>query len=144
MINPGHLILKAWFELLDGEISVPVYRTDAPPEETGNYVLLRMESSTDRRNNHFNVTSPVLITEVVTKYANRINDAEVFEIDSEIGTLLSSTAATHNLPEQEGIQIVSVIRQSVTVIPEDDGTHRYNRLITRNIHRVVQLVTEES
>lgn len=144
MINPGHLILKAWFELLNEEISVPVYRTDAPPEENGNYVLLRMESSTDRRNNHFNVTNPVLITEIVTKYANRINDAEVFEIDSEIGTLLSSAAATHNLPEQEGIQIVSVIRQNETVIPEDDGTHRYNRLITRNIHRVVQLVTEES
>lgn len=138
MINPGHLILKSWFELLDGEISVPVYRTDAPPEEKGNYVLLRLESSTDRRNNNANVTMPVLITEVVTKYDTMINDSDVFLIDSEIGMLLSSDPATHNLPVQAGIQIVDVVRQNETVIPEDDGTHRYNRLITRNIHRVLQ------
>lgn len=139
MINPGHLILKAWYELLSGNISVPVYRTDAPASENGNYVLLRIESSTDRRNNHSDVTIPVLITEVVTKYSTMINDKDVFDIDSEIGELLSSNPATHNLPAQAGIQITDVVRQNQTVLGEDDGVYRYNRLITRNIHRVAQL-----
>jgi hypothetical protein len=138
MITPGGKILKSWFELLSGLISVPVYRTDAPSTETGNYVLLRLESSNDKRNNQSNVTNPVLITEVVTKYESIINDQEVFDIDSEIGTLLSTTPSTHNLPTQAGIQIVTVVRQNQTVLPEDDGTFRYNRLITRNIHNVLQ------
>lgn len=139
MINPGHKVLTAWFELLDGNLSVPVYRTDAPPGAPEKYLIIRVESSTDARNNQSNVTNPVVISEVVTRYDVRINDADVFEIDSEIGTLLSSTPATHNLPAQEGIQIVSVIRQNETVFPEDDGTYRYNRLVTRNIHRVLQV-----
>lgn len=142
MINPGHLILKSWYELLNNNtlVGVPVYRTDAPPDAPDKYVLLRMESSSDRRNNSTNVTNPVLITEIVTKYAARINDQDVFTIDSGIGTALSSTPATHNLPAQAGIQIVSVIRQNETVVPEDNGaTPRVNRLITRNVHRVVQL-----
>jgi len=84
------------------------------------------------------VTYPVLITDVVTKYDVRINDEDVFTIDSEIGTKVSSTAATHNLPVQTGIEIVSLIRQQQTVLPEDDGARRVNRLITRNIHRVLQ------
>lgn len=137
MINPGALILKAWHELLDGNISVPVYRTDAPASEDGNYVLLRIESSTGQRTNSTSIKNPVLITEVVTKCDTMINDAEVFEIDTEIGNLLNSGPAIHNLPAQAGIQIVDVIRQNETVIPEDDGTHRYNRLIVRNIHRVL-------
>lgn len=138
MINPGHKILTAWFELLNGNLSVPVYRTDAPVNAPDKYVILRMESGTDRRNNQANVTNPVLITEVVTKYDVMINDADIFEIDTEIGLLLSSTPATHNLPIQPGIQITSVIRQNETILPEDDGSRRINTLITRNIHRVVQ------
>lgn len=137
MINPGALILKAWMELLDGNISVPVYRTDAPESEDGNYVLLRIESSTSQRTNSTGIKNPVLITEVFTKYDTMINDLEVFEIDTEIGNLLNTGPAIHNLPAQAGIQIVDVIRQNDTVIPEDDGTHRYNRLIVRNIHRVL-------
>lgn len=137
MINPGALILKAWHELLNGNISVPVYRTDAPASENGNYVLLRIESSTQGRTNQSNIHRPVVISEVVTKYDTMINDSDVFEIDTEIGELLSSDPAKHNLPAQGGIQIVDVFRQNGTVIPEDDGTHRYNRLIVRNIHRVL-------
>lgn len=138
MINPGGKILKAWFELLNGNIGVPVYRTDVPHTETGNYVILRLESSTDKRNNSQNVTNPVLITEVVTRYDTMINDAEVFEIDTLIGQALSSSPPTHNLPIQAGIQVVTVVRRDQTVLPEDDGHSRYNRLITRNVHRVLE------
>lgn len=137
MRNVMHEILTAWFRLLDGNISVPVYRLDAPPEEQGDYVVLRPESETDQTNNHKFVTSPVIISEVVTRHAVRINDAKAYEIDNEIAQLLQPTPATHSL-SIEGLCITDVRRQNANYLPEDDGTHRYFRLITRNLHRVQQ------
>jgi len=142
MKNVNGQILKAWYALLSGNISVPVYRTDAPSTETGHYVLLRVESDLERSNNHSFVTAPVIITEVVTKFKASINDGLAIDIDNEIGSMLKSKPGTHNLPAQDDIEIVDVRRTNATYINEDDGTHRYHRLITRNLHRVVQLVNE--
>ena len=138
MKNVTGLLLNAWYELLSGNISVPVYRTDAPPTEEGNFVLLRVESDTDNSNNQKFVTNPVIITEVITKFSVRIDDGLAIEIDNEIGELVKPTSATNALPVQAGIQIVDVRRENATYLPEDDGTFRYNRIITRNIHRVLQ------
>lgn len=137
--NVTNKILKAWYELLSGNISVPVYRTDAPASQEGNYVLLRVESDSDSTNNSKFVSNPVIITEVVTKFKAAIDDGVAAEIDDEIGSLLFDAPGQHNLPEQDDIQITQVTRQNVTYLPEDDGTFRYHRLITRNVHRVVQL-----
>lgn len=142
MINVVNKVLTAWYELLNGNISVPVYRVDAPPTEEGHYVILRAESSTPTLNNHKFVTNPVIITEVVTKFATRIDDSVANDIDNEISELLLPTASTHALPQQDDIQITSVIRQDQTYLPEDDGTFRYHTLITRNVHRVEQLQTQ--
>lgn len=142
MINVSNRILKAWFELLDGNLSVPVYRTDAPATYEGNYVIIRIESDSDTPNNHKWRSNPVLITEVVTKYKTMINDAEAGEIDEEIGLLLYDSPAQHNLPAQDDIQITSVQRRDAQYLPEDDGTTRINRLITRNVHRVEQLINQ--
>lgn len=142
MRNVTGLLMNSWFELLNGNISVPVYRVDAPPTEDGNYVLLRVESDTDSSNNQNFVTNPVIITEVVTRFAARIDDAMAGDIDNEIGILVKSRSSTHNLPAQTDIQIVDIRRLNATYINEDDGTNRYHRLITRNLHRVVQLVNE--
>lgn len=142
MRNVTNLIMKAWYELLSGNISVPVYTDDAAPTEEGHYVLLRIESDGDNSNNQNFVTNPVLITEVVTRFSTRIDYWKAGEIDSEIGVLLKPTSATHALPVQEDIQIVDVRRSNATYINEDDGTFRYKTLVTRNLHRVVQLVNE--
>lgn len=134
--------MKAWYELLNGNISVPVYTDDTAPTEEGHYVLLRVESDGDNSNNQNFVTNPVIITEVVTRFKVRIDYWKAGEIDSEIGVLLKPTSATHALPVQEDIQIVDVRRSNATYINEDDGTFRYKTLVTRNLHRVVQLVNE--
>lgn len=140
MINVTNKILKAWYEMLKGHISVPVYRVDAPSTETGNYVLLRVESETDNTNNSRFVTSPVIISEVVTKFSAAIDDGVAAEIDNEIAQLLfPSSPGQIGLPAQDDIQITDVVRQNATYLPEDDGTFRYHRLVTRNLHRVVQL-----
>jgi len=143
MINVTNRLLNSWFELLNGNLSVPVYRYDAPAIETGNYVLLRTESDADDSNNQKFVSIPVVITEVVTKFSTMINDSLAVEIDEEIGELLyPTTPAHHALPAQDDIQIVSVTRRDATYLPEDDGANRYLRLVTRNVHRVEQLVNQ--
>ena len=142
MRNTAGLVMNSWYQLLNGSLSVPVYRMDAPPDYEGHYVLIRVESDSERSNNQSFVTQPVIITEVVTKFKARIDDGLAIEIDSEIGVLLKSKSSTHNLPAQDDIEIVEVRRLNATYINEDDGTHRYHRLITRNLHRVVQLVNE--
>lgn len=140
MINVTNKLMKAWYDLLDGVISVPVYRYDAPATETGNYVLLRVESDTDASNNQKFVSTPVVITEVVTKFSIMINDSIAPGIDSEIGQLLfPTTPGRHALPAQDDISVSYVERRDITYLPEDDGVNRYLRLITRNVHRVEQL-----
>lgn len=131
--------MKAWYELLSGVISVPVYRVDAPISEEGNFVLLRVESETDQTNNSKFVTYPVIISEIVTRFKAAIDDGVAAEIDSEIVSLLFPSVGQLGLPAQNDIQITRVDRINATYIPEDDGTFRYYRLITRNRHRVVQL-----
>lgn len=138
-INITNAVMKAWYELLNGNLTVPVYRVDAPASQEGNYVLLRVESESNRTNNSRFVTNPVVITEVVTKFAAAIDDGVAGDIDSEIADLLFPLVGQHSLPPQDDIQITDVIRANATYLPEDDGTFRYHRLITRNLHRVVQL-----
>lgn len=141
MINVANKVMKAWYEMLNNNISVPVYRTDAPAEYQGNYVLLRVESdSSNNTNNQRYISNPVVITDVVTKFSNEIDDGLAVEIDNEISLLLTSSPATHNLPSQDGIGITRVRRENATYIPEDDGTFRYMRIVTRNTHRVEQLI----
>ena len=143
MINVTNRVLKAWFELLDGNLSVPVYRTDAPASEDGNYVLLRVESDSDTPYNSKAVSNPVIITEVVTKFNTMIDDSIAGEIDEEIAELLYPVdVAHHALPVQNDIQISYVQRRDSTYISEDDGTNRYHRLVVRNIHRVEQLINQ--
>lgn len=139
MINVTNKVMKAWYEMLHNNISVPVCRVDAPASEEGNFVLLRVESETDDSNNSKFVTNPVIITEVVTKFSAAIDDGLAGEIDGEIAILLFPSVGQLGLPLQDDIQITSVVRQNATYLPEDDGTFRYHRLITRNRHRVVQL-----
>lgn len=134
-------VLKAWYELLSGNISVNVYRMDAPADETENYVLLRVESETDSTNNARHVSNPVIITEIVTKHPVMIDDTVATGIDDEIATLLFTSVGKHNLPVQDEIQITDVRRVNAQYIPEDDGVNRYHRLITRNVHRVAQTAT---
>lgn len=138
--NNDALVLKAFFELLNG-ISVPVYRTDAPPDQEGHYVLLRLESSTDDTNNARHVSNVVVITEVVTRHSIRVDDSIAPGIDDEIAQRLFSRTGVNNLPVQTGIQISDVRRVNATYINEDDGSQRWHRLITRNVCRVAQLET---
>lgn len=143
MSNEAFKTRKAWFELLDGNISVPVYGGDVPKEERGHHVQLRVESDIDGSNNQTFVSNPVIISEVVTRFETMIDDGVAPGIDREIKVLLFPIdPAHHALPVQDDIQIVSVQRRDATYIQEDDGSDRYLRLITRNVHRVIELQSQ--
>lgn len=148
MRNPGRAILKAWFELLDGSVvvdgnTIPVRRTDIESDFEGHYILLRLESSSNRNTNSSFDTFPVVIVDTVTRFANKIDDVVAPEISSAIDSLVFIDPSHHGLPDQPGFKIVSVTKQNETVLPEDNGaTPKINRLVSRYSHRVLQ--TDES
>lgn len=142
MLNVTNRVMQAWYTLLNGNLTVPVYMIDAPATEDGNYVLLRVESDSETANNHKWISNPVIVTEVVTRFATIIDYTVAAEIDDEIGALLYDNPSHHNLPAQNDIQITSVKRRDATYLQEDDGTQRYYTLVTRNVHRVEQLINQ--
>lgn len=144
MINVANKLMNAWYDLLNGNLSnsVPVYRYDAPTGYTGNYVLLRAESENEAGNNQRDVSNFVIITEVVTVFDTMIDDSVAGGIDSEISILLSDSPGKINLPVQDDISVTDIRRSNSTYIPEDDGVHRYLRIVTRNVHRVEQLILQ--
>lgn len=139
MISVLNSLLNSWYQLLNGNVNVPVYRVDAPASAT-DYVIIRVESESDASNNSRDVTNPVIITEVVTRFdpSELINDSAAHDIDGMIAGLLFPTVGKHNLQAQSGIQITSVRRTDATILSEDDGSYRYYRVITRNLHRILQ------
>lgn len=134
-------LLKSWYEMLNTYIpGVNIYRSDVSSSEDGHYIIIRPESGITKSNNQKHVTSEVIITEVVAQFTTSIDDEIAIQIDNQIaGLLFPGGPGPHGLPAQDDIEISSVIRQNATYLQEDDGTRRYNRIITRNVHRIVQL-----
>jgi hypothetical protein len=139
MINYGRLILKAWFEMLDGVVSKPVYRTDADSAETGHYFLIRIESNTTRNTNSSFVNNPVVIIEAITRFENKIDDAVACDMMIEVDQLIFPDPSRNGLPVQTGMQVVKVTKQTETVLAEDNGSFpKINRIVARYLHTVLQ------
>lgn len=144
MKHPGRLLLKAWYELLNGTViyngyTFPVYRTDVDSAESGHYLLLRLESMTSNNTNSSFFTRPVVILEIITVFDNKIDDSVVFDVQSLVDQLLFPDPSHHALPVQTGFQVVKVTKDTETVLTEDNGaTPKINRLISRYAHSVLQ------
>jgi len=115
--NPVYDIVTAWYNLLDGAISVPVYKERAPNDVTGNYVIIRGESHTQQRNKHAFMSTVVVIVEVVTEHAVTINSQPVNSIDSEITELVFPTPNTHAIATDFAINTITL--QTASYIQED-------------------------
>lgn len=146
MISPGRNILKAWYELLNDNITIdsnliPVFRMDAPSGQTGHYILIRMEGGSTRNTNSSFDSNHIVVIDIVTQFDNKIDDSVVFDISTEIDKLVFPDPAHHGLPEQSDIQIIKVVKENETVLPEDDGAiPKINRLVSRYSHRIHQTV----
>lgn len=137
-MNAHTKILDAWMSLLDGNISVPVYRIDVPEEEEGNYVQLRVEGGTGI-NNKRNISDEfIVITDIVTIFENNIDGSVVDGIDAEIFDLVLPTSRGGALAQTSGMQILNVSRENFDYLDENDGTKKYYRKVSRYKHIVTQ------
>lgn len=137
MINSGKYIRQAYYDALSGVISVPVYKEDVPESEVGNHVVLRLEGDSDDSNkSSFNNVTTMLV-DICTVGVNSIDPDTVEDIDGEIRAIL--------LPTQGAILLADTIRvlvlrpESSNYVPEDDGTKRYYRKVTRWTQKISHL-----
>lgn len=133
MNNVSKQIRQAYYDALNGNISVEVFKEDVPEGYESHHVVIRVESESDDSNRSTFVTNPVVITDVVGVFSNSVDPDVVDDIDNEIRQIL--------LPHNGSLEIqVSGIRniqaQSSTTLSEDDGTKRYFRKITRWTQRI--------
>ncbi len=138
MINVTTPLMESWYELLHGNISVNVYRTNAPVTEKGNYVVLRKESESEVPLGSRIWTKPIIVVEIVTRFPNSNRDDVSGEIDNEISLLWSGAILNNNLPVKVGIQISNVYKQGVTFLDEFTGSEYIYRHITRYRHDITQ------
>jgi hypothetical protein len=138
MISTYNLLILSWYTLLNENISVPVYRTNIPKDEAGNYVLIRKESEREQPIGSRKWMKSIVIIEIVTKHPNSVEDETAGEIDNEITQLLAPGVKENGLPAQAGMQISNVYKDSVTCLDEYDGSNYIYRHITRYRHDITQ------
>jgi hypothetical protein len=128
-------LMDAWFELLDGNISVPVHKIDVPMEESGPYVWIYPESGTGQDNKRSKVDEVVIVVHVVTRFSAMINQEQVEEIDEAVEALAKPTATSTGL-NVTGYQVHQVSRDGFNYITEQDGTDKIYSKVSRYVHRI--------
>lgn len=136
--NPIQDITTEWFNLLDGVISVPVYKETVLPSENGNYVVIRAEGQTTTKNHSGFFTNAVIIVEVVTKFSQAVDTSVCDDIDNEITELVFPTPNTFGIGNTTNHQITDINLQSASYLSEDDGTKKYYTKISRYEHSINQ------
>lgn len=136
--NPIQDITTAWFNLLDGVISVPVYKETVLPSEQGNYVVIRAEGQTTTKNHSGFFTNAVIIVEVVTKFTHAVDTSVCDEIDNDITELVFTSPNTFGISNTTNHQITDINLQSSSYLSEDDGSGKYYIKISRYEHSINQ------
>lgn len=142
MKNVTKQLVDAWFDLLDGNLTynstaVNVYKEDPANDEDYHHVLIRAESETDDSNKQLFVTVPVVIIDIITLHSVSIKRSIVDDIDDQIRELIFPSRR-HGLTNPAGLQIVSVKPANSLYLPDDDGTKRIYRKITRYSHSILE------
>ena len=128
-----------WFQLLNGQLSVSVYKDAAPLSADSNYVLIRSEGSTntDTTNSGF-FRSAIIVVDILTVFPVIGNSKTAYDIAQEISdlVLLSPNSFGVTLPNH---QITQITLQSEDEIYEDDNSEKIFRLVKRYEHFVNQI-----
>lgn len=134
MDNVSKIIRQAYYDALQGNISVEVYKEDVAITEKNHHVVLRVESETDKSHKAGFVTNPILITDVIGVFDNSIDPDQVDNIDGEIRAILKSDVNATLV--SSGVLISNIRPVSSESFAEDDGQKRYYRKITRWAQRI--------
>lgn len=135
MKNVSKQIRQAYYNALNGNISVEVYKEEAPMSEEVHHVIVRVESETDRSHKSGFVTNPVVITEVVGVFGDSVDPDVVDDIDNEIRAIIKPDTKSRTFIVG-GIQVTNIKAESSNLLQEDDGTKKYYRKITRWKQRI--------
>lgn len=131
-------LTTAWFNLLDGNVGVNVYKESVPIREKGNHVLIRAEGETTIKNNSAFFINAVIIIEVVTVFETMIDRSTVDTIDGLITELIFTSPNTYGINSLTNHQITDIQLQSSRYLAEDDGTKKYYSKISRYDHSLNQ------
>ena len=136
--NALYQIKTAWYQALTGQISVPVYKDAVPLTESGNYVYIRAEGSTDRElNNSIFLRSAVIVVDIFTKFATIAQSKTAYDIAQEIDDIIMTSPNSYGLTLAD-FQITQLTVQSETELYEDDGSEKTFRVIKRYEHFINQ------
>lgn len=135
MNNVSKQIRQAYYDALNGNISVKVYKEDVPESEHDHHVVIRVESETGETHSSGFVTKPVVMVEVIGVFTNSVDPDVVDDIDNEVRQILKPDVSSRTF-NVSGIQISCIKAESSTLLQEDDGHNRYYRKITRWTNRV--------
>lgn len=136
--NALYQIKTAWYQALTGQISVPVYKDAVPLTESGNYVYIRAEGSTDRElNNSIFLRSAVIVVDIFTKFATIAQSKTAYDIAQEIDDIIMISPNSYGLSLAD-FQITQLTVQSETELYEDDGSEKTFRVIKRYEHFINQ------
>lgn len=131
--NALYQLKTAWFQAIDG-ISVPVYKDAVPLSESGNYVYIRAEGSTDRElNNSAFFRSAVIVVDIFTQFATIGQSKAAYDIAQEIDDIIILSPNSFGITLAD-FQITQLTVQSETELYEDDGSVKTFRVIKRYEH----------
>lgn len=132
-------LLDSWQELIDGSISVNVFKEGSVPEQQKtHYVELRAESELEDDTKHSFASDNIIITDIITMFDVAVDRSVCEAIDNEIKTLLRPTTQSHGLIAQSGMQILSVYHETTNYLEEYGSGKKYYRKIVRYKNRIVQ------
>ena len=127
--NPEYDMATAIYQLISGELTVPVYKTDVPAQVNEHHVIVRSESSSPlERNKHAFVTTCTVLVEVVTVFNAAIDESVSSGITNDINGLLMPTPNSYGITTDYKISDITVSSNNVI---EDDGTNKYLTKINR-------------
>jgi hypothetical protein len=136
--NALYQIKTEWYQTLNGQLSVSVYKDAVPITETGNFVLLRAEGSTDRElNNSAFFRSAILVVEIFTQFPTIANSKTAYDIAQEIDDLVMLSPNSYGITLTD-FQITQLTVQSESELYEDDGAVKVFRVVKRYEHIINQ------
>lgn len=145
MIEVAHHIRKAYFDLLDGNLTldgnnVPVYDELAEDESGEAYVVLSTQTDAGDANKHAFISDHSITIDVVTRFVTSARKYPSEQIAEQILNLVLPTPQTTGLVSPAGLQIAAVrLLDTQSLGPEQFDTWKVVRKIIRIGHKCFQL-----
>jgi len=145
LIETAHHIRKAYFDLLDGNVTlnaveVPVYDELNEDYEGEAYIVLGTQTDNDSSNKHAFTSDHVITIDIVTRFVTSARKYPSEVISGQVKALVLPTPSTCALVSPSGLQITAVKKLDDISIPiEQFDTWKVVRKILRYTHKCVQI-----